>query len=361
MAGPRLPVVRADRENGPLTTDNRQLTMQDVLTAAIEMHRSGQVIPGVPIVPEGAAVREQGNAEANLHLLGVLHHQQGQHRSRRARADQSGGDLAAQFSYLPRQPCGGVSGARRFRSAPSDVPPHRRWPIWQDYRGSPLQPPGAALRRGLGQHAESVEQLGRAVELRPDFVVAHNNLGIGLRELGRKDEALDPASNARVELDPAFAPAQTNLGQILLDLGRAGTMPGCRTLKRRSAWTPIQPFCTTISATPLRALDRLVDAKVSYLEALRRLNPKLGAANAHLGLVIQRDGQPSDGLIWLKKAVELEPEKADFWQWLAELYEEMEEPGASIPCWERVLSLEPDRVGAAHLLLGMGCTRGRGA
>ena len=97
-------------------------------------------------------------------------------------------------------------------------------------------------------------------------------------------------------------------------------------------------------------LDRLVDAKASYLEALR-LNPKLGVANAHLGLVIQRDGQSSDGLVWLKKAVELEPDKADFWQWLAELYEEMEEPGESIPCWERVLALEPDRAGA-HLSLG---------
>ena len=51
-------------------------------------------------------------------------------------------------------------------------------------------------------------------------MVAHNNLGIGLRELGQGDEALEHFRRA-VELEPAFAPAQTNLGQMLLDLGQA--------------------------------------------------------------------------------------------------------------------------------------------
>ena len=49
--------------------------MQDVLTAAIEMHRSGQLGPASQLYQRVLA-REQENAEA-LHLLGVLHHQQG--------------------------------------------------------------------------------------------------------------------------------------------------------------------------------------------------------------------------------------------------------------------------------------------
>jgi Tfp pilus assembly protein PilF len=99
-----------------------------------------------------------------------------------------------------------------------------------------------------------------------------------------------------------------------------------------------------------RVLERLVDAKVSYLEALR-LDPKLALSNAHLGLVLQKEAQLSDALVWLKKAVELEPDKVDFWQWLAELHDEMEESGESIPCWERVVALDPDRA-SAHLSLG---------
>ena len=59
-------------------------------------------------------------------------------------------------------------------------------------------------------------------------MVAHNNLGIGLRELGQKDEALEQFRRA-VELDAAFAPAQTNLGQTLLDRGQAEeALPHCQ-------------------------------------------------------------------------------------------------------------------------------------
>ncbi len=100
----------------------------------------------------------------------------------------------------------------------------------------------------------------------------------------------------------------------------------------------------------LRVLERYVDAKGAYLEALR-LNPNLGVANGHLGLVLKAEGQLTDALVWLNKAVELEPENADFWQWLAELYDEMEEPAESITRWERVISLDPDRA-MAHLSLG---------
>ena len=64
---------------------------------------------------------------------------------------------------------------------------------------------------------------------------------------------------------------------------------------------------------------------------------------------MQREGQLADALVWLKKAVELEPDKADFWEWLAELYDEMEEPGESIPCWERVLAPRARSGGAASL------------
>ncbi len=49
--------------------------MHDVLTAAIEMHRSGQLGPASQLYQKVLA-RETENAEA-LHLLGVLHHQQG--------------------------------------------------------------------------------------------------------------------------------------------------------------------------------------------------------------------------------------------------------------------------------------------
>src|SRR5271167_2851619 len=51
--------------------------MQDVLQSAIAMHQAGQLGPAAQLY-EKVLRQEQENAEA-LHLLGVLHHQQGQH------------------------------------------------------------------------------------------------------------------------------------------------------------------------------------------------------------------------------------------------------------------------------------------
>ncbi len=52
--------------------------MQDVLSNALTMHQSGQLSLAAQLYRQVLARKEQ-NADA-LHLLGVLHHQQGDHR-----------------------------------------------------------------------------------------------------------------------------------------------------------------------------------------------------------------------------------------------------------------------------------------
>ena len=320
--------------------------MQDVLTAAIEMHRSGQLGPASQLYQKVLA-HEQGNAEA-LHLLGVLYHQQGQH----ARAVEL---ISRAVTLRPNSHIYHANLAEAYRAL-GDFDRavgccRTALSIWPNYPEA-LCNLGAALQ-GLGQHAESVEQLGRALELRPNFVVAHNNLGIGLRELGRKDEALDHFRAPSSWIGPLRRPDQPGPDP---PGSRSRPKMRCRTVKRRSASIPMSPFCTTISATPCgRSSGLLMPRRLTWKHCVSiRSSP---SPMRHLGLVIQREGQPSDGMVWLKKAVELEPEKADFWQWLAELYDEMEEPGDSIACWERVLALEPDRAGAS--LVGLGCPGGR--
>jgi tetratricopeptide (TPR) repeat protein len=314
--------------------------MQDVLTAAIEMHRSGQLGAASQLYQRVLA-REQGNAEA-LHLLGVLHHQQGNH----TRAIELIGRAVA---IKPNSHIYHANLAEAYRALGDFERAagccRAALSIWADYPEA-LCNLGAALQ-GLGKSAEAVEHLERALALRPDFVVAHSNLGIALRDLARKDDALAHFRRA-VELDPAFAPAQTNLGQTLQDMGNAE-----EALPHSQEAVRLDPNSAVLHhnlGNTLRVLERLVDAKVSYLEALR-LDPMLALSNAHLGLVLHKEGQLSDALVWLKKAVELEPANIDFWQWLAELHDEMEESAESIPCWERVVALDPDRA-SAHLALG---------
>ncbi len=88
-------------------------------------------------------------------------------------------------------------------------------------------------------------------------------------------------------------------------------------------------------------------ARAAYLEALR-LDPDLAPAHAHLGLILQEEGQLRDALTWLKQAVELKPDDAIFWEYLAELHGEREDSAEAIRCWRRVLALAPESASAHH-------------
>ncbi|HEX4145811.1 MAG TPA: tetratricopeptide repeat protein [Pirellulales bacterium] len=314
--------------------------MQDALTTAIEMHRTGQLGPAAQWYQKALA-REQENADA-LHLLGVLRHQQGDH----ARAVELIGRAVAlrpnafafhanlAEAYRAQGKFDRAIGCCRAALA-----------LCPDYPEA-LCNLGAALQ-GLNRHGEAVEHFRRALELSPDFVMAHNNLGIALREQSQSDEALVHFQRA-VDLEPGFAPAQSNLGQLLLSRGEAeAALVHCQEAVR------LQPDTASLHhnlGNVLRMLARYVDARAAYLEALR-IDPNLALAQAHLGLIMQREGKLGDALPWLKRATELEPANASFWEWLAELYDELEEPSDSIPCWERVLALGEERSGP-HIALG---------
>ena len=320
----------------------------EVLAAAIEMHRTGRLAAAQPLY-QAVLAQESENADA-LHLLGVLHHQQGDHKKAvelisRAVALRPGAfafhaNLAeayraqAQFDRA-------IGCCRMALSLAPDYP-------------EALCNLGAALQ-GLGKQAEAIEHFRRALELHPDFAVAHNNLGIALRETGEAEEAARPFSprrRTRSRLCSGTDQPRPDSARSWRRRSGARALPGGRTLAART-WRP----CTTTWAMRCARSSGYVDARAAYLEALR-IDPNLAMAHAHLGLTLQQDNESSDALQWLKKAIELEPGNATFWEYLAEAYDEAEEPGA-------VDSLLAARSGIGRRacrpapFAGMGTARGR--
>lgn len=306
--------------------------MQDLLSSAIALQQTGQLGPAAQLYQKILS-QEQENADA-LHLLGVLHHQKGEH----SRAVELIGRAVA---LLPNVPSFHANLAEAYRAlgqferaAGCCRTALRLWPDCLEA----LCNLGLALQ-GKGQHAQAVEQFRRALQLEPNLAIAHSNLGISLRELGQFDEALTSFRRA-VELNPQSPQARTNLGQMLIDHGQAEeALPHCLEAVR------LQPDLAPIHhnlGNALRALGKFVEARAAFLEAIR-LDPNLAQSYAHLGLVLQQDGQLGDALVWLKQAVDLKPHNATFWEYLAELYGEREEPAEAIPCWEQVLILDPAR------------------
>ena len=77
-----------------------------------------------------------------------------------------------------------------------------------------------------GKLDEAVACYRRALELKPDFAEAHNNLGIALKDQGKLDEAVACYRRA-LELKPDYAEAHNNLGNALKDQGKLDEAVAC--------------------------------------------------------------------------------------------------------------------------------------
>ena len=125
-----------------------------------------------------------------------------------------------------------------------------------------------------GKLDEAVACYRRALELKPDYAEAYNNLGIVLKEQGKLDEAIACFRRA-LELKPDYAEAHSNLGSALKDQGKLDEAVACyrRALELRPDFaeahynlgsaleeigdlqarkTPSAPRCGTIPGSPSR-------------------------------------------------------------------------------------------------------------
>ncbi len=315
--------------------------MQDSLRAAIALHQAGHLGQAAEVYQQVLA-QDASDADA-LHLLGVLHHQQGNYPQAVAligRAVALRPNVAVYHANLaePFRELGAFERAAGCCRAALSFQPN--YPEAIGNLGLALQ--------GMGRLAEAVEQFRRALALRPDFATVHSNLANALREMGQLDLALDHFRRA-VEIAPQDAHAQTNLGQMLLERGRAyEALPHCEAAVR------LQPDIAALHhnlGNAYRELGRFVEARAAYLEAIR-LAPDLAKAHAHLGLTLLREHEYADALPWLKRATELAPQDPTLHELLGDYYLEREEFAQAATCYECVLSLnQGDR---AELRLSLG-------
>ena len=314
------------------------------------MHQAGQLGPAAQLYQKVLA-QEQGERRRPAPARRAA---PSARRPRpRRRADRPGRGAAAERAGVPRQSGRGLSRAGSVRAGRRLLPGGPE-PVAGLSRG-PVQPRPGPPR--AGQEAEAVEQFRRALELRPDFATAHNNLGIALRELGQFDEALEhfrrPSSSSPTLRRPGRTSARCSWTA-------ARRKRPCRTARKRSGCSPTWRPCTTTSAT---SCGRWSSSSRPGPPTWKPCGwtPTWPLAHAHLGLIMLREGQLGDALPWLKQAVELEPDNATFWEILAELYVEREEPGEAIPSGSSALALaEEDAARHAHLA-GLGAAGRRPA
>ncbi len=124
-----------------------------------------------------------------------------------------------------------------------------------------------------GKSDEALAYCRRALELKPDYADAYNNLGAVWKVRGMLDEAVAGFRRA-LELKPDYADAASNLGLALNDQGK------------------------------------LDEAAASLRRALE-LKPDLAQAHNNLGIVLCSQGKLDEAIACCRRALELKPDYAD--------------------------------------------------
>jgi predicted TPR repeat methyltransferase len=161
---------------------------------------------------------------------------------------------------------------------------------------------GAALQ-DLGRTDEALASYERALELNPGYAMAHYNRGNALRKLGRLADAVASYERA-LALRPAYPEAWCNRAIALLDLGDA--QAALTSSEHALAGRHPYPEAACVRANALFALRDFEAALPGYDDAVAA-DPRAPAAQAGRGLALLRLDRAQDALACFDAALALRP------------------------------------------------------
>jgi tetratricopeptide (TPR) repeat protein len=161
---------------------------------------------------------------------------------------------------------------------------------------------GAALMRA-NRLTEAVEQLQKALDIKPDFVDAHYNLGYALSRQGKLVEGIDQFRET-LRLDPDNFEALNNMGVSLAIQGRY--KEAVQYLETALNLNPNDADANNNIAMAFYHLGDM-EAAARHLTRALSLNPRYAGAHNNFGLVMRDKGQIDAAYHHFSRALELDP------------------------------------------------------
>lgn len=194
----------------------------------------------------------------------------------------------------------------------------------------------------LNRNEEAVDSFGRAVELAPDFLDAHNSRGVLLDALGRHQEAIESYRRA-LALAPNSAAIVYNLGNALNASGRREE--ALAAYDRTVALQPDHAEALCNRGTILQALGRLDEALASYDRALAS-RPDIPEAHCNRGNALIELKRHEDALTSLDRALALRPDYVEAHLNRGNAFNALKRHAEALESFDRALALKPDHVEA---------------
>src|SRR5471030_2793086 len=245
------------------------------------------------------------------------------------------------------QPAASLCMAGQYAQALSVVKPMlKQHPVLTGHALAEALNIAAVCSLGLSQLADAQAYWRQAIEAKPEFVDAYNNLGMLLKGLGSLTEA-EAIYRQLLSIRPDLAEASNNLGAVLYDLGRLRDAEAAyrHALVIRANYAQAHYNLGIV----LYDLRRWHEAESAYRQALV-LSPDAGAYN-NLGNVLKELARLSEAEAAYRQALILRPQYAEALNNLANVLKELGRlPEAELAC-RMALTIRPDYA-EAHLNLG---------
>ena len=170
---------------------------------------------------------------------------------------------------------------------------------------------GAGLAES-GKIEEAMAHYREALRITPDYPGAHNNTGSALVKQGKLDEAISEYE-AALKSEPNYAAAHRNLASVLIRKGR-------------------------------------FDEALVHLDATLRLEPENAMARLNVGQIELSRGKSSEGIASLREAIRLRPDLVEAHQHLALTLLKQGEYAGAVAEFRAALAIDPKHAEALNNL-----------
>jgi tetratricopeptide (TPR) repeat protein len=194
-----------------------------------------------------------------------------------------------------------------------------------------------------------------AVAAAPAMPVAHNGLGIALRD--QKDQAgAEAAFRRAIALDPKYAWAHNNLAVALSDQGQVDK--AITSYRKAIALDPKNAAALNSLGIALRGKGQ-VDAAIACYKKAIALDPKDARTHSNLGNALIDKGQVDEAIACYKKAIGLDPNYAPARSNLGNALKDKGRVDEAIACYKKAVALDPNYATARSNLGNALKTKGR--
>jgi tetratricopeptide (TPR) repeat protein len=301
------------------------------LQSALALHQQGQLVEAEAIYRQLLAIQPR-NADA-LHLLGVIAHQNGNHKG----ADDLIGQAIAvnptiEIYYFNRGKA--LKELKQFTSSVDNYD-----------KAITLKPDFAAAYNNRGLSLQELKKLDaaitsydKAISLKADFAEAFYNKGNALQELKQLDAAVASYDKA-IELKPEYAEAYSNRGIALKDLRQLEA--AVASYDKAIALKP--NFATAFSnrGNALKELKQFIASVANYDKAIA-LKPDFAAAYNNRGLSLQELRQLDSAITSYDKAISLKPDYAEAFYNRGNALQELKQLVAAVASYDKAIALQPE-------------------